>query len=70
MARLDLTDEEHTELIDALCGIIESDRFPLSPRIRRLKAILAKLVLPKASPETFPPPKPPAGPSLVLRRRR
>jgi hypothetical protein len=70
MARLDLTDEEHTELVRTLRGIIEGDRFPLSPRIRLLKAILAKLDLPKAPPEPFPPPKPPAEPSLALQRRR
>jgi hypothetical protein len=37
MARLDLTDEEHMELVRALRDIIEGDRFPLSPRIRLLE---------------------------------
>jgi hypothetical protein len=43
MARLDLTDDERDELLRALRGIVDNDRFPLSPRIRRLKAILDKL---------------------------
>jgi hypothetical protein len=40
MPRLNLTDEGHTELVSALRGIIDTDRFPLSPRIRLLKAVL------------------------------
>ena len=40
---LDLSDEETTALLRELDHVIDSDRFPLSPRILTLKAIRAKL---------------------------
>jgi hypothetical protein len=40
---LDLTDEEAAALIKELSDIIERDRYPFSPRIMMLKAIVAKL---------------------------
>jgi len=40
---LDLTDEEKLALAAELKRTINEDRYPLSPRIRTLKAILAKL---------------------------
>lgn len=48
MPTLDLTDEEREALIAALRGLIGADRFPMSPRLWPLKAILAKLVPPRA----------------------
>jgi hypothetical protein len=39
----DLTDEEAAALTQELRDIVESDRYPFSPRIRTLRAILAKL---------------------------
>jgi len=55
MPTLDLTDEEAAALIRELADITWSDRYPLSPRIKTLNAILAKLrpqpVRPAASPE-------------------
>ena len=42
---LDLTDEEATALAKELHDIVENDRYPFSPRIRTLRAILAKLRL-------------------------
>jgi len=39
----DLTDEETTALVRLLSDTINNDRYPLSPRIQTLKAILAKL---------------------------
>src|SRR3954452_17545419 len=70
MTRLDLTDLERDELVRALRGIVDGDRFPLSPRIRRLKAILQKLVPPAPASEPFPAPKPPGEPSRALNRPR
>jgi hypothetical protein len=43
MSRLDLTDDDKAALIELLRETIASSRFLLSPRIRRLKAILDKL---------------------------
>jgi hypothetical protein len=51
---LDRSDEENTALIRELDRIIEDDRFPMSPRIVTLKAILAKL---RPAPALLVPPK-------------
>jgi len=40
--RLDLTDEETFALLNLLVDTIEADRYPMSPRIRLLREILAK----------------------------
>ena len=40
--QLDLTDEETFALLNLLVDTIEADRNPMSPRIRLLRAILAK----------------------------
>jgi hypothetical protein len=50
---LDLTDEETAALTRELHNIVENDRYPLSPRIRTLRAILAKL-RPEPVREPFP----------------
>jgi hypothetical protein len=65
---LDLTDEETAALERLLSDAIDRDRYPLSPRIKMLKGILAKMrpEPPKASlvtkglepkREPLPPPK-------------
>jgi hypothetical protein len=41
--QLDLTDEEAAALLRELNNVIENDRYPLSSRIRLLRAIRAKL---------------------------
>jgi len=40
---LDLSDEETAALTQERHDIVQNDRYPLSPRIMMLKAILAKL---------------------------
>jgi hypothetical protein len=40
---LELTDDETVALLNLLTETIENDRYPLSPRIRRLRGIMAKL---------------------------
>ena len=40
--KLDLTDEETFALLNLLVDTIEADRYPMSPRIRLLREILAK----------------------------
>jgi hypothetical protein len=59
---LDLTDEKTAALIRDLHDIIESSRYPMSPRIRTLRAILANLG-PEPAREPLPPPKVYAPPS-------
>jgi hypothetical protein len=39
---LDLSDEETFALLNLLVDTIEADRYPMSPRIRLLREILAK----------------------------
>ncbi len=41
--KLDLTDEETAALARLLSETIDADRYPLSPRIQLLKAILGKI---------------------------
>ncbi|HWZ66879.1 MAG TPA: hypothetical protein VNW89_03530 [Stellaceae bacterium] len=43
MQHLELSDEEEAALIKELDNIVERDRYPPSPRVRTLRAILAKL---------------------------
>ena len=42
MTQLDLDDEETFALLNLLTETIESDRYPLSPRIQALRRLLAK----------------------------
>jgi hypothetical protein len=66
----DLTDAEKTALIAELKRIIAADPFPLSPRIRMLRAILEKLEPSPARPQPYPAPKPAGTPSLLLSRKK
>jgi hypothetical protein len=56
MQHLDLTDEEAAALIKELADITGNDRYPFSPRIQTLRAILAKLK-PEPAREPVSPPK-------------
>jgi hypothetical protein len=51
---LELTDEETAALTQELHDIVENDRYPFSPRIRTLRAILGKL-RPEPVREPLPP---------------
>jgi hypothetical protein len=53
---LDLSDPETDALATLLRRAINDDRFPLSPRIQTLKAILGK-IQPEPTREPLPPPK-------------
>ena len=66
----DLTDDDKAALIELLRETIAGDRFPLSPRVKRLKAVLAKLDPPAPQPDPMPPPNAPGAPSLALRRKK
>jgi hypothetical protein len=66
---LDLTDEATAALTRELHDIVERDRYPLSPRIRTLRAILAKLS-PEPVREPLLPRKVYAPPRAALARRR
>jgi hypothetical protein len=66
----DLTDDDKAILVELLRETIERDRFPLSPRVKRLRGILAKLDPPAARPEPIPAPKPPGERSMALMRKR
>jgi hypothetical protein len=66
---LDITDDEAAALAQELHGIVENDRYPLSPRIRTLRGILNKL-RPEPVRERLPPPKMYAPPRATAARRR
>lgn len=58
MPKIDLTDDELAAVIAAVREKIDFDRYPLSPRMRPLRAALAKLD-PASAPKPRPDPKPP-----------
>jgi hypothetical protein len=67
---LDLTDEETTTLLKELNGLINGDRYFLSPRIKTLKAIRAKLRPEPVREPLPPPPKRYEPPRAIARQRR
>ena len=78
MPTLDLTEEERAEALQAIRAAIDGERYVLSPRVKRLKSILAKLDSQAERPTAipYPPPLPSAEPSFLyaklrgVRRRR
>jgi hypothetical protein len=64
-----LSDDEFAALVKELADITRNDRYPFSPRIQTLRAILAKLKL-EAARETSLPPKVYASPRTTATRRR
>ena len=65
-----LTDDEKTALLALLKRTINDDRYPLSPRIRMLGGILAKLEPPTPTPVPLPPLKAYAPPRARAKQRR
>ena len=70
MPQPDLTPEEYAEIVRLVRSAIDGERYVLSPRVKRLKSILAKLDPASAERAVtpFPPPKPSGTPSLVYQR--
>jgi hypothetical protein len=66
---LELTDEQAPALERELSSIVQNDRYPLSPRIRTLQAILNK-IRPEPKPEPLPPLKHYEPPRAGRNRRR
>ena len=66
---VELSDEEKVALATELKRIISEDRYPLSPRVRTLQAILDKLDPPQAA-EPVPPSKHYEPPRFIRGRRR
>ena len=67
---LDLTDEETAALLKELNGLIDGDRYFLSPRVKTLKAIRAKIRPEPVCPPLPPPPKCYEPPRATARQRR
>jgi hypothetical protein len=66
-----LTDEHRAYLARFLREAIEADRYPLSPRVRRLKKLLAKIDrAPGPAVAPLPPPKPPGERGGMLAKKR
>jgi len=73
MALPDLTEADRAILAQLIRERIAADRFPLSPRVTRLKAILAKINPASAEKPAVTPyaaPKPSGEPSLLYRNLR
>jgi hypothetical protein len=73
MPEENLTPDEPAAVIKLLRDTIAADRFPLSPRVRRLKSALAKLdpnAATQAAAEPLPPPKAWVNSSIGQRKRR
>ena len=73
----DLAPEEYAEIVRLVRAAIDGERYVLSPRVKRLKSILAKLnPAPSATVTPYPAPRPSAEPSFLyaklrgVRRRR
>jgi hypothetical protein len=67
---LDLTDEEAAALLRELDGIIDSDRYFLSTRIKTLRVIRAKIRPEPVRDSLPPPPKRYEPPRATARQRR
>jgi hypothetical protein len=67
--QLDLSDEESAALVRLLTNTIDADRYPLSPRVQTLKAILGK-IRPEPSREPLPLQRRYEPPRASARRRR
>jgi len=65
----DLSPEDYAALAALLRDAIKADRFPLSPRIASLRAILDKLDPPEPLSLRHPPLRPYA-PSMLMARKR
>ena len=61
---------ERAALIELLTETIAADRFTLSPRVQRLRAILAKLGVGHPLAQPYPAPKPPGERSAVPGKKR
>jgi hypothetical protein len=66
---LDLSDDETAALTRLLTNTIDADRYPLSPRIQTLKAILGK-IRPEPAREPLPPLRHYEPPRASAKRRR
>jgi hypothetical protein len=66
--QLELNDDETAALTRLLTNTIDADRYPLSPRIQTLKAILGK-IRPEPAREALPAPKRYAPPRATAARR-
>ena len=67
----DLTPEEYAEIVRLVRSPIDGERYVLSPRVKRLKTILAKLnPAPSATVTPYPAPRPSAEPSFLYAKLR
>jgi hypothetical protein len=71
MPQPDLTPEEYAEVVRLVRSAIDGERYVLSPRVKRLKSILAKLdPAPSATVTPCPAPRPSAEPSFLYAKLR
>jgi hypothetical protein len=69
MPNLEHTDDEHPPLLRLVKKALDTDRYPLSPRLYPLRSILEKLE-PQPVREVSPPPNIYAPPKATAKQRR
>jgi len=68
---LNLTDQDRAEIARIMRDAIEANRYPFSPKVRRLKELLARIdPTPDPNVRPYPAPKPAGAPSLLLSRKK
>jgi hypothetical protein len=71
MPQPDLAPEEYAEIVRLVRVAMDGDQYALSPRVKRLKSILAKLdPTPSATVTRYPAPRPSAEPSFLYAKLR
>jgi hypothetical protein len=70
MKNIELSDAEAETLTQKLAGIVDSARYPLSPRIQTLRAVLGRLRPEAARPAASPEPRVYEPPARGQYRRR
>lgn len=70
MTTVELDEGDKAALVELLRRTIAADPFPMSSRVRQLRAILEKLQPPSPRPQPHAAPKSAGQPSLLLARKK
>jgi hypothetical protein len=72
MMKLNLTDEDYSDLAKLVREAIHAERIRIGPRIKKLRGLLARLDPTSAERAItpYPPPRPSAEPSLLYQKLR
>ena len=66
-----LSEQERADLAKILRDVIEADKYPFSPKVKRWRELLSKIdPTPERVVAPYPPPKPAGQPSYLLAKRK